>query len=102
MEDKNKIYKTNEEKEFLNITLINLQKIFFKKLELECFEDSEENFNDLENYFNYYKEKISNEDEKDKLKEIIIYKCIGIKNEDKEIIKKILSSINEYKSEYLI
>ena len=100
MEDKNKIYKTNEEKEFLNITLINLQKIFFKKLELECFEDSEENFNDLENYFNYYKEKISNEDEKDKLKEIIIYKCIGIKNEDKEIIKKILSSINEYKSEY--
>lgn len=100
MEDNIREYKEGEDKDFLNISLINLPKMFFNQLDLNCFGENTVPFGDLGEYINDFEDKIKKEDEKDKLKEIIIYKLLESENEDEDNIKNILSNINKYKETY--
>ena len=74
--------------------------MFFNQLDLNCFGENTVPFGDLGEYINDFEDKIKKEDEKDKLKEIIIYKLLESENEDEDNIKNILSNINKYKETY--
>ena len=100
IEDKERTYKEGEEKEFLNISLFNLSKMFFIQLDLKCFEESNEYFDDLDKYFIDFEDKIKNEELKDKLKDVIIYKLLESDNENENNIKNILKRINKIKENF--
>ena len=100
IEDKERTYKEGEEKDFLNISLFNLPKIFLKQLDLKSLEDKIESFDNLDEYLIDFEEIIKNEDMKDKLKHVIIYKFLESENENDNYIKNILKSINRAKETY--
>lgn len=100
IENKKAEYKEGEGKDFLNINLINISKMFFNKLDLECFEESNICFENLGKCLNDYEDKIKKEDEKDKLKDIFIYKLLESEIEDEINIKNILININSFKERY--
>ena len=82
--------------EYLNINLINLPKIFMKKLKLYCYEDNDIIFKTLNIFQNEFEEKINNEDYKDKVNEIIIYRVLKL---DDEKIKEFLKFLNSKRDE---
>ena len=86
-QDKNK-----ECLEYLNINLINLPKIFIKKLNLFCYEDDDIIFNNLNQFQKEIQNRIEKEENKDKINEIILYRLINEK--DTKNLKELLIFLN--------
>ena len=92
IEDKNQ---NNEIREYLNITVINLSKIFFKNLNLACYQDTDTYFEDLNDFNNKLKNLTKNEEN-----QIIVYRILDLQKEENNI-KDILKNINSIKDELL-
>ena len=92
IEDKNQ---KSEIREYLNITVINLSKIFFKNLNLACYQDTDTYFEDVNNFNNKLKNLTKNEEN-----QIIVYRIIDLQKEENNI-KDILKNVNSIKGELL-
>ena len=81
--------KENEEKvEYLFINVINIPKIFFKKLKLKCYKDEDKFYHNLNDFVKDFENR-----EKEKENQLIIFRIINYQKDQKDI-KTILSNIN--------
>ena len=86
--------KENEEKvEHLYINVINIPKIFFKKLKLKCYKDEDKFYYNLNDFVKDFENR-----EEEKENQLIIFRIINYEK-DQEDIKTILSNINSNRND---
>ena len=95
IDDKTKKYEPNQDKDFLNITLININELFFDKLKIECFEDTEPFYENINVFNDKYKSQIQEQIDVNKFKELILYKTLNLNDkEEKNNIDSFISNIS--------